>query len=544
MNRSPMSRFPQPDLFRRSTAALALAAAFAGLSGFAPPAHAADGTPSANVAWQEAGSDADIDKAFAAAQAQNKPVLLYWGAVWCPPCNQLKATLFNRQDFAERSKSFVAVHLDGDTPGAQKLGAKFKVVGYPTLILFSPDRKELTRLPGEADAAQVMQVLQLGLASGRPVAAVLADARAGKPLPGSDWRLLAFYEWDEDEQVLVPVDQRAALLRQLAASCPASETDACARLMLKSLTDDANKKAPPVAPDAATRDRVLKLLADPAQSRAHMDVLANAAPDIVDALAPKKGAERTQLVAALDAALVRIEADTTLSRADRMTALYARVDLARIDQKKDALHPTLSPVLVKEVRDAAAAADKDITNSFERQSVIPETSQVLGNAGLWAESDALLKSSLAKSHSPYYLMSELGSNARKEGRNADALQWYQQAFDKSEGPATRLQWGSSYLNALVDLAPQDSKRIEDTAQAVFAEAAAQPNAFDQRSGRSMQRLGAKLVKWNAGGGHQAAIDRLNAQLQGVCAKLPAGEPQRGACENVLKPADTPKAAKA
>ena len=57
-----------------------------------------------NVAWQDATSDADIDKAFAAAKAQNKPVLLYWGAVWCPPCNQLKATLFNRQDFAEQSQ--------------------------------------------------------------------------------------------------------------------------------------------------------------------------------------------------------------------------------------------------------------------------------------------------------------------------------------------------------------------------------------------------------------------------------------------------------
>ena len=542
MSRSlPSTSVPSARALRRPTFALALAAALAGLGGFAPAAQAVDGPPSTNVAWQEASSDADIDKAFATAQTQHKPVLLYWGAVWCPPCNQLKATLFNRQDFAERSKNFVAVHLDGDAPGAQRLGTKFKVVGYPTLILFSPDRKELTRLPGEADAAQVMQVLQLGLASGRPVAQVLADARANKPLPGSDWRLLAFYEWDEDEQTLVPADQRVPLLRQLAASCPASETDACARLMLKSITDGGDTKLPP--PDAATRDRVLKLLADPAQGRAHMDVLTNAAPDIVEALAPKKGPERTQLVAAFDAALVKIEADTTLSRADRMTALYARVDLARIDQKKDALHPVLPATLVKEVRDASATADKEVTNSFERQSVIPETSQLLGNAGLWAESDALLKSSLAKSHSPYYLMSELGSNARKEGRNAEALQWYQQAFDKSEGPATRLQWGSSYLTALVDLAPQDSKRIEGTAQAVFTEAAAQPNAFYERSGRSMQRIGTKLVKWNAGGKHQAVIDRLSTQLQGVCAKLPAGEPQRGTCDSVFKP-DTAKASKA
>ena len=43
------------------------------------------------------------------------------------------------------------------------------------------------------------------------------------------------------------------------------------------------------------------------------------------------------------------------------------------------------------------------------------------------------------------------------------LRWYRQAFDTSEGPATRLQWGASYLVALVDLAPGDAARIEKTA---------------------------------------------------------------------------------
>jgi hypothetical protein len=269
-----------------------------------------------------------------------------------------------------------------------------------------------------------------------------------------------------------------------------------------------------------------------------MDVLTNSARDIVTALAPTPGAQRQKLVESFDTALVRLQADATLSRGDRLDALFARVDLARLDQPKDALHPKLPPALVKEVRDTAAATDREATNAFERQAVIPTTAQLLEEAGLWDESATLLKSSLSKSHSPYYLMSELGSNARKQGRNAEALQWYQQAFEKSEGPDTRLQWGTAYLSALVDLAPQDSKRIEATAQAVFNEAAGQSNAFDQRSSRSLHRLGAKLVKWNAGGKHQAVVDRLAAQLQGICAKLPAGDVQRTNCDSVFKASAT------
>ena len=80
-----------------------------------------DGTDTADgIAWKKASSDADIEAAFATARAESKPVFLYWGAKWCPPCNQVQATLFNRQDFAAQSKSFVAVHIDGDRPAAQK----------------------------------------------------------------------------------------------------------------------------------------------------------------------------------------------------------------------------------------------------------------------------------------------------------------------------------------------------------------------------------------------------------------------------------------
>ena len=116
-------------------------------------------------------------------------------------------------------------------------------------------------------------------------------------------------------------------------------------------------------------------------------------------------------------------------------------------QPKEAAQVRLPEALLKDVREHVARADREITDGYERQAVITFGAGVLGRAGLWAESDALLKANLAKSHSPYYLMSQLGGNARKQGRNDEALDWYAQAFEKSEGPATRLQWGSGYLSA-------------------------------------------------------------------------------------------------
>ncbi|MEP7100461.1 MAG: disulfide isomerase, partial [Burkholderiales bacterium] len=107
---------------------------------------------------------------------------------------------------------------------------------------------------------------------------------------------------------------------------------------------------------------------------------------------------------------------------------------------------------------------------------------------------------------------------------------------KSEGPATRLQWGASYVNALVDLGPQEEARIEKAAGQLLAEAAKQPDAFYERSGRSLQRVGTKLQAWNKTGAHRAAIKRLQTQLDGVCNALDANDPKRANCLGLLKPA--------
>ncbi len=494
-------------------------------------------TPMAsNVAWIAAAQDGDIDRAFTQARRERKLVLLYWGASWCPPCNQLKATLFNQQEFALLAQSFVAVHVDGDLPGAQKLGTRFQVRGYPTTVLLNPQGQEITRLPGEIEPEQALSILSMGLAGGRPIGQILADARAGQSLSRNEWKTLAFYAWETDEGRLASAADRAAVLaelgRRLQVAMPA-QTETQTRFWLKALAAGSDETKP-IAVDAALRERVERVISDPVLARQQMDVLAGGAAVIVKALAAEAGAERRTLAARMDSALQRLQGDNSLSRADRVAALTERVALVRLDHAKDEIAPRIPPALLADVREWAQRMDRETTDSYERQAVITAVGYLLAQAGLWDESNALLKSNLSRSHSPYYLMSQLGSNARKLGRPAEALRWYREAYETSIGPATRLQWGAAYLVALVELAPKEAQPIEDLAARLIAQAGQDSSAFYERSGRSMQRVATKLRDWNQGGGQSAVLGRLRAQLAPVCARLPSADEQRASCEAVAK----------
>jgi hypothetical protein len=135
----------------------------------------------------------------------------------------------------------------------------------------------------------------------------------------------------------------------------------------------------------------------------------------------------------------------------------------------------------------------------------------------------------------------LAANAKKRGDKTAALDWHEKAYAAADGPATRLQWGASYVSALVELAPQDQQRIETAASNVIGELDAKPDTFFGRNQKSLERIGKKLAAWNKGNAHGGSMQRIQAQMAGVCAKLPAADPARAACGSALLPAKTTKA---
>ena len=486
------------------------------------------------IAWFEG----DADAAFAAAKAANKPVFLYWGAEWCPPCAQIKTTIFAKREFQDRSRLFVPVYLDGDTPSAQKYGERFGVVGYPTMILFKPDGTEITRLPGGVDVARYAKILDVALADARPVTSILAAARSGHPVTANDWSLLAYYSWGTDNGRVLPADQQLATFRALADRCPADLPGECARFFFAYVAAAADASTPEHAAldglaRADARRRLLALLPVPAVQQANVDNLLYGPQSIIGVLSDDGSAERAQLTRAWGESLARLGSEAMpLSAAEQLLRVRARVMLAKLDAPGAALPKPL----LDEARQAVAQVDATTPAGHPRQSAINAAANLYWEAGLEAEANTLLTAELEKSKSPYYFMLDLADLAEKAGRKDEAVDWLAKAYEGARGPATRFQWGYNYLMGLLEMTPEDVRGIERAGLSVLGELDGSPDAFYQRTRMRLEQLDAKLLEWGESGEAAKVLATLRSRTVEICRKLPENDPGRASCDKFLTPA--------
>jgi hypothetical protein len=428
----------------------------------------------AAIEWLNGG----LDTALALAQAQQRPLFLYWGAAWCPPCNRLKSEVFARDEFIQRTSSVLCYHLDGDSAGAQALAARRQLRSYPTLVLFAPDGGEITRLPCELDGELLVAAFDAALAvhaAGSSAALALAAAlSASRALSADEWSLLSHYSWDTDEAKLLGTRALAPTLSALAAA--SSNPDAAVRLGLHAQ----------LAAGSADAAGLLAVLADARLARSNMDIFSNSGINLI-----KIASRREELVAAIGSVAAQWADDFWLSAPDRLMAVRLQMRLARL----------LAPAqgLQEQVRERVEAALAASTDPYERHTLVNTAVSTLNDAGLPALAEQVLLAELPRSHAPYYFMLSLAASAKRRSDVAGVLDWYGKAWQASVGAATRLQWGVSYLGSLIDLAPQDSARIEQAAQGLLADIhAAGADAHQQRNLSQLQKLAPKLATIQAG----------------------------------------------
>jgi thioredoxin-related protein len=514
-------------------AALMLAACGSSQDEAAVPAAAAteEHDPAQDIAWFHG----TVDEAFAEARESGKPIYLFWSAAWCPPCHAIKATVFRNPDFIKRSKLFIPVYLDGDTEDAQAWGEKFGVRGYPTMIVFDPEGNQLTRIPGGIDLVAYNHVLDLTLKSTSSASRIVAKLD-GAPLSADDCTLLAYYSWEQDTSILKDADRRGAF-RKMYEACPEQLTTERSILYfdwLQTAIEAAGAEQDPVPITAAERAEALAqveaLLADDRLIKANIFTVLFSSDDITRTLTDAGSPERATLLDEFTAAFDRIAADESVYKRERIYTLMGRIGLERLGDE----NAELSPQLKDRIRAMVKWADDSTPDVYERQPVINALGNVLNEAGMLDDARTLLSAELDRSKQPYYFMVDLADIEQKAGNDDAAIAWLKKAWDTSQGPATRFQWGYYYLNGLMEMAPDDTALIRDTTVGLIRDLQNSSGLYQRPKGE-LGLLEKKLLTWSDENGHEDTLAEIRSALREVCATAKRQDESRRTCDAFLAP---------
>jgi len=461
------------------------------------------------IAWREG----DVDDALAEARESGKPVMLYWGAKWCPPCNQIKSTLFKDPAFIAETDQFIPVHLDGDSPGAQRWGERFGISGYPTVIVLRPDGSEVTRLSDGA-AEQLPGVLRATAGRTIPIEALFDKAQTdSSTLSPDEWRLLAAFDWQNDPKHFGDQARAGTLLERLSAAAPDVELQR--RFGLLALAMEARKgpdgKYTLTSGQQAALAKVLPaVLANPAEVIINRQALSDEIPDLVAAL--PDDALRAILGASLVAALDGVYRDESLPLPDRLGTVNADITLAKAGSRP------LPPAVLAKVQARVAWVDRTAKDAMVRQSVISDAAGLLHDAGDDAGAKRLLEAELKRSAFPYYYMLDLAGIAEDEKDGPTAIAWARKAYEAAQGPATRVQWAIDYSQTVMRQAPGDKGAVETSADAVIDELGKDNGGYYQRTRVKVTRWGGLVRAWSRAHDGGTVLGRLDARMAGVCAR--------------------------
>ncbi|SMF34043.1 protein disulfide-isomerase [Pseudobacteriovorax antillogorgiicola] len=461
--------------------------------------------------WYQGG----MDNALKLSKAQNKPLFVYWGAVWCPPCNEIKDQVFSRSRFGELMGQFIPVYLDGDSEEAQIWADRLQAYGYPTILVLSPEGKEMLRLSGGVNLEEFE--LALAGAQNRSLDELVEKARSGK-LDREGWQAISFISWGQLPEDQYPAKTIWAIQRDLLDSMPRGLQRERAVLIADFLglssrlaqeespvegLDDVRREAPQLLDGVFSSEQTV-LATRGFINSSGVDVLSWAFSSESSAYDSWK--KRWLWAAQVIRSSKRVSVDT------RLWAIYPLIQFHKDEQPKKAAPEALKAQVVA----AAQQADLEATSSYERHSVISGAAYLMRLVEAYDQAERLLKKELAQTDTPWYYQSSLSSLAAAQDKDQEALYWSAEARKSAQGRASRLQWITSDLLLTAKVESQDQReRLLFLAKEFYQLATDLKDGFAGRNQFRAARVGKSLQAWKNDKGFQSLFKGYQSRCQNL-----------------------------
>jgi thiol-disulfide isomerase/thioredoxin len=160
-------------------------------------------------------------KAVTFARRAHEPIFVHFYGIWCPPCNMLEEGVYPTETFLKASEGFVLLALDADAELSWDWKARFKIGGYPTLLVLDERGQEVSRAVGYRSPQALAAFLQESKAlMSEPIEiAALAVAKSSPAEDGARRARVARWRFERAEYAeaasaagTAPESRREALL--------------------------------------------------------------------------------------------------------------------------------------------------------------------------------------------------------------------------------------------------------------------------------------------------------------------------------------------
>jgi protein disulfide-isomerase len=443
-----------------------------------------------------------VEKALVEAKETHRPILIYWGAAWCPPCHALKAVAFRNQEFTTAAKNFVSVYLDGDTKDAQSWGEKFKISGYPTLLVLNENGEEIQRLRASQPPEGLTQELLQAGRNAEPIEKLLDSAlKAADPqkIPLDSWQRLARYSWDYNPMWEQRADELTVKLIKLSKMVPnqLSVEKNEFQLLLLGRRIDGLKDGESLSTDEKLEAEGLlrSIISENKKMLTHMQPIVFGATTYLKGLFPdleKNQIPATRFIMEYRKALWNLFKEKSLTLQNRTYILSTLVDLS---SGANSHYPELSTDDRKTVKNSLTNYLSRAKDEHERVvvfNVLPDAFKKIGETDEARKLILKYENKVGVKNDIYSMLSDLDL---AQGKLDSALAWSEKAYQVSEGSATRAQWGRIYIKLLIDIAPENADRIEKDSFAIFTEGLSVSDGLQGRNKRSMTKLQSQFLTW-------------------------------------------------